>query len=113
MDIRKYQTEAFQQAYKLGIPIVGSTDSDYTMVPKFNVAREAVQLSEIGLSNTDAIKAITFNAARLLQIDGHTGKVQEGYDADLVVLNENPLEKITVLQNPAMVINNGRIVVNR
>jgi imidazolonepropionase-like amidohydrolase len=113
MEVRKGQTEVIQQAYKLGIPIVGSTDSDYTMVPKFNVAREAVQLKEIGLSNRDAIKAITINAAQLLKVDDHTGKVQEGYDADLVIVNENPLEKITALQNPPMVINNGRIVVKR
>src|SRR6478735_1898525 len=101
------------QAFNLGIPVVGGTDSDYTMVPAFNVTREAVQLAESGLSHMDAIKAITSVPARLLKIDDHTGSIKPGYDADLVVLPANPLSVITHLQTPQLIMNDGKIVVNK
>lgn len=36
-----------------------------------------------------ALKSCTLNPARLLGIDGHKGKLQRGYDADIVVLEDN------------------------
>ncbi|HEY5824502.1 MAG TPA: amidohydrolase family protein [Cyclobacteriaceae bacterium] len=113
MDVRKYQKEVIMHAFGLGIPVVGGTDSDYTMVPAFNVTLEAVQLAESGLSFMDAIKAITSVPARLLKIDDHTGSIKPGYDADLVVLAADPLKAITQLQKPQLVVNDGKIVVNK
>lgn len=36
-----------------------------------------------------ALKSCTINPARLLGVDGHKGKLQRGYDADIVVLEDN------------------------
>ncbi len=36
-----------------------------------------------------ALKSCTINPARLLGLDGHKGKLQRGYDADIVVLEDN------------------------
>ncbi|MGK9173694.1 N-acetylglucosamine-6-phosphate deacetylase [Yokenella regensburgei] len=36
-----------------------------------------------------ALKSCTLNPARLLGVDGHKGKLQRGYDADIVVLEDN------------------------
>ncbi len=42
-----------------------------------------------GVSIENALKLITINPAKRLKIDHFKGKVEEGYDADLVVFDEN------------------------
>ncbi|NIM51461.1 MAG: amidohydrolase family protein [Gemmatimonadales bacterium] len=52
-------------------------------------------------------------AAELIGVDDHTGRVAPGCDADLLVLERNPLEDIGAYQDVLMVINDGRIVLDR
>ena len=61
----------------------------------------------------DAIKAATSLAADCLGISGRTGSIKRGYDADIVVVDEDPLHDIEVLKRAVLVINDGRISVNR
>lgn len=59
----------------------------------------------------DAIKSITINAAELLGCDDRIGSLKEGYDADMVVLNGEPLD--VVKTKVIMTIINGEIVYTR
>ncbi len=86
------------------------TDSGIPFMQHGRVVTEVETLHELGLSKIDAIRAATLNAADLLQIGDSTGAIREGKIADLVVVEGNPLEDLTVLRNPAMVIHNGKIV---
>jgi imidazolonepropionase-like amidohydrolase len=97
------------RAHKMGVLLVGATDTGYDLVSGFTVASEAATLVQAGLLPMEAIKAITSLAAQLFQVDSYTGSIREGLDADLVVLSANPLEDIRALQGIQMVINNGRI----
>ncbi len=45
-----------------------------------------------GLSNDDAIKALTLDAARILGVDAQVGSIEAGKIANLVVLTGDPLE---------------------
>ena len=67
----------------------------------------------IGMTELEVIKSATSLAANFLEIDDHTGSIAEGLDADMLVLERNPLEIIGAIHDPLMVINNGNIVVNR
>ncbi len=42
-----------------------------------------------------------------------TGRIEAGYEADLVVVNDNPLEDIRVVQDVVLVMSNGRMGINR
>lgn len=64
-------------------------------------------LSRYGLDMIDALKALTINPARALNIDDRLGSIEEGKDADLVVFNGEPLETTTKV---LMTIVNGNIV---
>ena len=44
-----------------------------------------------GMSEEDALKMVTINPARMLHVDGKTGSIKVGKDADLVVWSDNPL----------------------
>ena len=61
----------------------------------------------------DAIKAATSMSAEALGIDKRTGSIQVGYEADLVVVDRNPLADIRHVADVLLVLNNGRIALNR
>jgi imidazolonepropionase-like amidohydrolase len=50
-----------------------------------------------GVSEEDAFKMITINAAKALHLDHRTGSIEEGKDADLVIWNGHPL---SIYSNP-------------
>lgn len=59
-----------------------------------------------GLPYIDAIKMITINPARAMNIDHIVGSLEKGKDADIVIYDGNPLEGIT---KNLMTIINGKI----
>ncbi len=65
------------------------------------------------MTEAEALKSATSLSASFLAIDDHTGRIVNGLDADLLILENNPLENIQAIHDPLMVVNNGKIVVNR
>ncbi len=61
----------------------------------------------------DAIKAGTSVSAEELGVDKRTGSIRVGYEADFVVIERNPLDDIRHIGDIVMVINNGRVALNR
>jgi len=48
-----------------------------------------------GMDRKDALRAVTLNAARAVHLDDRIGSIQEGRDADLLLLDGNPFELLT------------------
>lgn len=80
------------------------------------------QSQEFGLrsqvqSPLDIIRSATINPARMLGQEKFLGQILPGFAADILVLNRNPLEDITVLDNPEghllATIKDGRVVASR
>ena len=65
------------------------------------------------MSPHEAMRAATTTAAALLGVDDHTGRIAEGFDADILILERNPLEDIGAYQDVLLVMNNGNVVVDR
>jgi imidazolonepropionase-like amidohydrolase len=65
----------------------------------FGIARELELHEEAGFHPLEVIEHATWNGARLLGLDDRLGKVREGFVADLLVVNGNPLENLKLL-NP-------------
>ena len=108
--------EGVRRAHALGIPLVTGTDGTYgdgDATARIRVAHEIEELVKCGLTPLEAITAATATAARLLGVDARTGTVTAGKEADLLVVDRNPLEDTTTLFEPMMVVNNGEIVLNR
>jgi cytosine/adenosine deaminase-related metal-dependent hydrolase len=66
----------------------------------FGLLRDLELEEEAGFNPIKVIQHVTGNNARILGIDDKTGRVRVGYDADLIVVNGNPLENIKVLYPP-------------
>jgi hypothetical protein len=80
----------------------------------FGIARELELQEEAGFSPLEVIEHATWNGARMLGLDDHLGKLREGFTADLLVVNGNPLENLK-LMNPYgtdVMMLNGRPVSN-
>ncbi len=62
-----------------------------------------------GMSNLEALKTATINAAEYIGAGGDIGSLKEGKMADLIVLGKNPLENIENTETVEMVMINGRL----
>ena len=55
------------------------------------------------------MKIATFNGAKLMNIADRVGKIEAGYEADLVLLSENPLDDITNTRKIELILLDGKI----
>lgn len=105
--------ETVATARRLGISIVAGTDSDYGAASPLRLAEEMEELAAAGLSSREVLQSATALAARLLRVDERTGALAPGMEADLLIVERNPLEDLATIRDPLMVVNNGRIVLDR
>jgi len=105
--------QTIRRAHTLGVRIAAGADTDYGAESLTRISHEVMRFRALGLSPVEALATATSGAADLLGIGARTGRVAEGYEADLIVLEANPLEDAGVLQDVLIVITDGRVVVNR
>jgi imidazolonepropionase-like amidohydrolase len=105
--------ETAAHAWKMGVKVVAGTDTGYGPSSVRRMPHEVIDLVSIGMPAMDAIKSATSTSAQCLGVDKRTGSIRPGLEADLVVIDRNPLSDITALQDVLVVINNGQVAVNR
>lgn len=105
--------ETAASAHRLGVKIAAATDTGYGSESVLRLSHELIELVGVGLGPIEAIRAATTVAAELLSADDRIGRVATGYEADLLVLDRNPLEDIGAYQDVLFVMSNGRIAVDR
>lgn len=72
-----------------------------------NIRETTYRVQVAGQSPMDAIVALTSRAAQSLGLDGTTGAIAPGLDADLVAVDGDPLTDITALARVAFVMRGG------
>jgi imidazolonepropionase-like amidohydrolase len=100
------------KAYRAGVKIAMGSDAGAPMVFHGKNLRELREFVEIGMTPHEAILSATKNAAELLGLQDSIGSIQKGKIADIVIIEGNPLENISVLEeesNVIMVIKKGKI----
>ena len=105
-----------QMAREAGIRIAfGSDYSNSENSPYKSLGSEFRAMTRAGMTNMEAIKAGTINAAYLMMTDEETGSLEEGKLADIVIVDGDPLTDIDVLTDAdhvKLVMLNGRIEKN-
>lgn len=99
-DIKHMYEEAMRYVYFLHqqkIPLILGTDSGgiFPLVPGFSIHRELELLTQAGLSPMEALQTGTVNVARFLGNFNKRGSIAETKEADLVLLDKNPLVNIS------------------
>ena len=105
--------DTITRAHKMGVKIVAGSDTGYGPASVGRLSIEVANLVESGLSPLDALRAATIVNAEMLNRGKQIGQVAPGFEADLIVVERHPLEYIAALQDPLLVISNGRIGLER
>lgn len=88
--------------------LLGSDSPQIFNVPGFALHHELTLLVEAGLSPLSALRSGTINPATFFGIEDRFGAVKPGKAADLLLLDENPLDDITNSQRIHGVMLQGR-----
>lgn len=96
-----------KQLAEHGTLLAGSDTPNPFVVPGFSLIRELELLVEAGISNRQALAAATVNGAKFLDLTDKVGTISAGKIANMIVLEDNPLEDITALRSLKGTILNG------
>jgi hypothetical protein len=95
---------AFTRAlHDAGVTIVAGTDG----MAGFQLHRELELYVEAGIPAGDVLQLATLGAARVMRRDGRTGSVAAGKDADLVLVDGDPLARIGDVRRVVTVVKGG------
>jgi len=101
----------FARALKSGVTI--ACGSDVGVFAHGTEAREIELMVAYGMKPADALRAATATAADVLGHAKDLGRIAPGFRADLAAFAGDPLHDATGLRNPAFVLEEGRVVVER
>ncbi|MET3653290.1 amidohydrolase family protein [Dyella japonica] len=91
--------------HKAGVPIVAGTDGT-----GLELVRELELYVQAGFTNAEALASATIATAHLVGADAHTGSIQKGKNADLVLVDGNPSVNIGDLRHTEMVMMDGKLM---
>ncbi|KJD39029.1 amidohydrolase [Paenibacillus polymyxa] len=99
--------QAVEHEIKIGI----GTDAAMSYVTHYDMWRELDHhMRQTKLNAGQVIERATKSNAEILGIDHLTGSIDIGKQADLIVLEHNPLDNIKALSNVAMVMVRGNLI---
>lgn len=97
-----------RRANQNGVALVTGSDAGNPMVIHGPTIQHELGLwIRAGLSSDVAIKAATANAARLLGSKNQFGTIQAGADADMLIVDGNPLDDISATERISMIVFKG------
>lgn len=92
--------------HRAGVPVVAGTDNG---VPVFSLYLEMEAYHDLGgLTPLETIQTATIIPARAMGMDSETGTLEVGKQADIAILDENPLLAISNIRTVSAVMTNGR-----
>ena len=99
------QRQNFRKAVKAGARMAFGTDAD---VCDYGTAGEQfVFMVKYGMSQMQAMQAATSSAADLLGRSNETGSIREGKYADVIAVEGDPLQDVSLLENVRFVMKDG------
>ena len=111
------ERESFQNNYQAflrqfvdaGGKLIVGTDTVVSSLPGVGLRRDMVVLQESGIDQMTIIQAATKNPAELYRLK-ELGTIEPGKQADIQIVNGNPLADLSTLKNIEMVIIGGEIM---
>lgn len=91
--------QALAKAHAAGVRIITGSETGFAVTPcgEWHARELDMLVRYAGFSPMDAIVAATSNAAWALKMEGQVGALADGYIADVIVVDGDPLRDITVL----------------
>jgi len=108
-EVNERHVESFRRAHEAGVTIAGGTDAGTPFNHHGDNAREIEFMHVNGMDAIEAITAMTARAAETIGLDD-CGVVEAGANADLLVVDGDPLDDLGLLGDPAAVLQDGAVV---
>lgn len=103
--------EIIGKLFHAGVPVVAGTDN---AVPVFSLYLELETYHKFGnFTALEALQTATIVPARAMSMDRLTGTLEIGKEADIAVLDKNPLEDISNIRTVSAVVTNGNYYQSR
>ena len=107
----EHHHQSIKMFYESGGKMAMGTDAGTPFNVHGDNSQELQYMVDLGISNSDALKISTANAADLMGME-HRGQIREGDFADLLIVSGNPLEDISAVAdrgNHRSIVKNGLI----
>lgn len=108
--IKIEKEKSFERAVKAGIKIAYGTDA--AVMPHGWNAKDFSYMVKAGMTPMQAIQSATINAADLLDIKTKTGSITIGKYADIIAVENNPLDDVSILEHVNFVMKDGTVYKN-
>jgi imidazolonepropionase-like amidohydrolase len=89
-----------------GIPVVAGTDMG---MPGYSLYRELELYVNAGLTPLHSLQSATIIAAKVMKMDAQSGSIEAGKNADIILVDGNPLKDIRLIRKVSSVISAGRV----
>lgn len=99
--------DTFADAYRYGVKIAFGTDTGVS--PHGGNAKEFELMVEAGMPEIEAILSSVKTGAEVLNLQDQIGSIEPGKAADIIAVDENPLDDISALQHVSFVMRDGSV----
>jgi len=100
-----------RRLYEAGAPMVAGTDAGIAPVKPHDAVRHApAMLCQLGLSQAEALRAITAGAAGVCGLGHRKGRIAPGFDADILAVDGDPIADPDALHRIRAVYARGIVV---
>ena len=110
LEIGPIHQATMAKAYKKGVPMGFGTDAG--VFPHGTNAIEFGYLLESGIPVKESLKAATIINAKLLDMANQLGQLKEGFLADIIAVEDSPLNNVSTLENVTFVMKEGVVYKN-
>ncbi|MFT2092436.1 amidohydrolase family protein [Paraglaciecola sp. 2405UD69-4] len=95
--------DVIHDLHQKGVSLVAGTDG----LPGFLLHRELELYGKSGISNKDILKMATIDAAEISQQADHLGSIEVGKDADVILIDGNPLKNLSDIRKVELTFKGG------
>tara|TARA_B110000240_G_scaffold20964_1_gene21310 strand:+ start:3302 stop:4579 length:1278 start_codon:yes stop_codon:yes gene_type:complete len=100
----------FKKAYKAGVKIAFGSDAG--VYPHGINGKEFGYMNEVGMPAIECIQSATTTNALILGMENDLGQIKEGFIADIVATEDNPIDNISTMENVVFVMKEGVVYKN-
>ena len=104
--------DRLKRAHRIGVKLVFGTDT-VSNLPGKNRGEMMLDYLAIwdaaGIPPADSLRAMTFDAAKFLQVEKTRGAIAKGLAADIIATPENPLDDLQALRKVMFVMKDGKV----
>ncbi|SFO96657.1 metal-dependent hydrolase family protein [Qipengyuania nanhaisediminis] len=106
--VSAYAETIVERARKWGVTMAFGTDAG--VFPHGDNAGELALMRKGGMSDAQVLASATTGAAKVLGMENEIGRIAPGFSADMVAVDGNPLDDVSVLEDTGWVMVRGRVI---